>query len=106
MSRQKRIVRFTDSLISDIQEFLNIEETIKELQERYYEPETSAYIEAQNDLASYVVRHLGKTLNLKGKPDMKQIEEEYKYYIRKYRYNIKGAFEVSVKPEYRRPEDK
>ena len=105
MPRQKRIIRFTDSLISDIQECLNLDETIKELQERYYDPEITAYVESQNDLASYVVRHLGKVLNLKGKPNIKQVEEEYDYYIGKSRYDVKGTIEVSVKLEYRRLED-
>ena len=102
MSRKKRIVRFSDSLISEIQEYANLDETIKELQERYYDPELSEYIESQNNCAYFVIESLARMLNIKGKPDLTQIEEEYEYYDSRPRY--KYSLENSVKPKYKKKE--
>lgn len=102
MSRPRRNIKFNDYLISEIQEWLNLDATIVELQKRYYDPELSEYIEGQNNCANRVIENLGKMLNLKGTPDIEQVEYEYDFYAVKPRF--KNSPDNCVKPEYRKDE--
>ena len=85
MSRPKRVIKIPEYIVSEIQEYLNLEETIKEINKRFYEAESEAYIEAQENCIYTIFHFLVKELNLNGKPDMNAIKEEYKYYSKKKR---------------------
>ena len=58
MNRPKRIIKIPEFIVSEIQEYLNLEETIKEINKRFYEAETEAYIENQENCTYIILRFL------------------------------------------------
>ena len=95
MGRRKRNLRLSDSMLERIQDYLDVDATIAELSKRYNDPELSDYFESLHNSAYSIIEEIGRALSLKGKPDMKQVEQDYDY------YNKLGL----VKSEYRRSED-
>lgn len=101
MARPKRNIKFDSYLISYVQQYMDASATIDEYNKRYYYPEIVDFIEFQNGVANSLMEILAKELHIKGKPDLKQVEQDYEYY--KQRINAFG--ECSVKPEYRKDEE-
>lgn len=101
MARPKRNIKFDKYLISYVQQYMNINATIEEYEKRYYYPELADFIEFQSGVANSLMEILAKELHIKGKPDLKQVEEDYEY----YNHRISTFGQCGVKPEYRKNEE-
>lgn len=86
MSRKRRRVAFSDFALSEFQNYVDFEETLKAINVQvtskvaHEQVDTSGLIESQQMLASLLVTGICKMLNIKGKVDediLKQYKAEY-----------------------------
>jgi hypothetical protein len=91
---RKRNVRLSDFILELLQAYADTNATIDEYFKRYAEPELSELFDSIHNTGYTVVDFLLKELKIKGKPDLKVVEDDYTFY----------EMQDKVKPEYRKPE--
>ena len=88
MGRQKTVFHFSEYSIKLLKDFANNRATQKTMIKMFKNPELAELIESENTIATTILNTIATTIlnniceNLKitGKPDMRFIKDEYKYY--------------------------
>lgn len=80
MGRQRTIFNFSKNTINQLKEYVNIQETQGKMIEMFKDPELAELIESENSIANSILNNICNELKIIGKPDMKYIKDEYKYY--------------------------
>ena len=80
MGRQKTVFHFSEYSIKLLKDFANNRATQKTMIKMFKNPELAELIESENTIATTILNNICENLKITGKPDMRFIKDEYKYY--------------------------